>query len=154
MSCVATFHVGPVDTRLPVDIPGYVCGAIFSQFVLIFRNLHRSRFATVRKVYLDRKEGGGDTALALVSAMEPSGQMLRPTNQKGTGIMRAPPFDDRSLTQSTTLDPRERRSVCQARSIGLLYMACLFGAITVAHALFDATPQNARDAVEAAFIRF
>jgi hypothetical protein len=30
-------------------------------------------------------------------------------------------------------------------------MVCLFGAAMIAHALFDATPQNARDAVEAAF---
>ena len=67
--------------------------------------------------------------------------------------MCAPPFDDRSLSQSTTLDPRERRAVRHALAIGLLYVVCLFGAVTIAHALFDATPQNARDAVEAAFIQ-
>jgi hypothetical protein len=78
--------------------------------------------------------------------------MVRRTSRKGTSLMRATLFADRPLTRSTTLGPLERRAVRRALAAAILYMLCLFGAVMIAHALFDATPQSARDAVEAAFI--
>ena len=56
--------------------------------------------------------------------------------------------------RSTTLSPHQRRTVRQAVAITALYMACLFAAVLIAHALFDATPQTARDAVTAAFDQY
>jgi hypothetical protein len=79
------------------------------------------------------------------------GRMVRRISGKGTSIMRTNLFADRLPTHSTTLGPRERRAVRQTQAIAVLYMVCLFGAVMIAHALFDATPQTARDAVEAAF---